>query len=139
MEFDLFMSSNLDVSSPEFFFQSAVDSLCHSSFIVPDFFGRRKGDCPVITGIFIDNGCMPYRSADVVNRFGIIGRIHEIIEGGHLPGGQLHHGDSNLAVMEGGRTDNSGDRKSITGGVNVALISYPGLSFPSMAVASRAI
>ena len=58
MELDLYIASYFHMPAPELFLESAIGPLSCGSFVIPDFFRRREGDCPVIAGILIDNGYM---------------------------------------------------------------------------------
>src|SRR5450756_2040695 len=80
MKPDFFCPPNHDVASPEIFFQPAVEPLYDGPFPVSSRLMRGQGDNPFSPAILIDDGDVSQAAAHLVNGFGIISRIHHIIQ-----------------------------------------------------------
>ncbi len=65
--------------------------------------------------------------ADRVYLARIIGGVHEIVEVHDAPGGHGGQGDGGLGVVDGCRGEDGADRHTAVGGVDMELVSPPGL------------
>jgi len=83
----------------QFFLHAAVETLSRCAFVIPDRFMRGHGNDLSPAGILFDKEHMAKIPADLVDRPGIIGRIHQIIEVGHSGTAHLHQRYCNLTVV----------------------------------------
>jgi hypothetical protein len=98
-----------DGATPKLFFQAAVKALCHRPFLVPGRLMGRQRDHLLPPAVFVNDGDVSQAAAHLVDRFGIISRIHQIIQVIHPVAGQLHQRDGHLAVVQGGRGQRHAD------------------------------
>ena len=76
---------------------------------------------------------MAQRPALVVDRGGVVGRVHEIVEIRDAGARHGHQGNGDLAVVDAGRGQHAGDRDLAAGHVDVEFVPGPGL-FVALAV-----
>src|SRR5450756_261866 len=80
VESDFLSAPHPDMVTPELFLQAAVKPLRHSAFLVPGRLVGRQRDNLSAPAILIDDGHVPQVAAYGVDRFGVISRIHQIIQ-----------------------------------------------------------
>ncbi len=80
--------------------------------------------------IDIDDRHMAKPFTHLVDLPGIIGRVHEIVEIGHTPGGHHRQRDRDLAVMDGCRGENGPQRHPAVCCVDRQLVTAPSLQDP---------
>ena len=127
MQPDLRHSSHHDVASPEPFFQTAVEALRHGAFLVACRLMGSQRDNLFPPAIFCDDGNVPQTAAHLVNRFGVVSRIHHIIQVIDALAGHFHQRHGHLTLMEGGRGQHRADGQAAVVDIHMQLVAYPGL------------
>src|SRR5271163_1950542 len=76
--------------------------------------------------VAIDDRHMAERLCVVMNRGGVVGRIHQIVEIGDAGAGHGHQGNGDLTVVDGSRGQHAGDRDLAAGDVEMEFVAVPG-------------
>src|SRR5271166_6495035 len=126
MAFDLECAADAEKSGAELVFQTSVDAFGHGAEIVDQV-------VEVGAKVAVDDGGVAERPAVVVDRGGVVGGVHEIVEIGDASAGHGHQGNGDLAVVDGGRGQQAGHRDLAAGHVDVEFVPGPGL-FVALAV-----
>ena len=63
--------------------------------------------------------------AGLFYQLGVVGGIHQIVEGGYFVTGQFDQRRSHLAVMQRGRGDKGADRQADIIGIQMLLVAVP--------------
>jgi hypothetical protein len=127
MEPDFLGAPHHDVVTPKLFLQAAIKPLRHRAFLVSGRLMGRQRDNLSPPAILIDNGDVPQAAAHGVDRLGVVGRIHQLIQIIYPGAGQLHQWDGRLAVVQGGRGQRHADGQATVTDVGVTFKASPGL------------
>src|SRR5271166_560185 len=147
MAFDLERAADAEKSGAELVFQTGVDAVGHGAEIVDQVVEGGHVDELVALDLAapfglafvvgakvpVDDGGVAERPALVVDRGGVVGGVHEIVEIGDAGARHGHQGNGDLAVVDGGRGQHAGDRDLAAGHVDVEFVPGPGL-FVALAV-----
>src|SRR5271165_3439784 len=147
MAFYLECAADAEKSGAELVFQTSVDGFGHGAEIVDQVVEVGHVDelqaldlaaafgLGLVVGakVAVDDGGVAERPALVVDRGGVVGGVHEIVEIGDAGAGHGHQGNGDLAVVDGGRGQQAGDRDLAAGHVDVEFVAGPGL-FVALAV-----
>src|SRR5271166_1441066 len=147
MAFDLECAADAEKSGAELVFQTGVDAFGHGAEIVDQVVEVGHVDelqaldlaapfsLALVVGakVSVDDGGVAERPAVGVDRRGVVGGVHEIVEIGDAGAGHGHQGNSDLAVVDGGRGQHAGDRDLAVCHVDVEFVPGPGL-FVALAV-----
>src|SRR5271166_361261 len=147
MAFDLERAADAEKSGAELVFQTGVDAFGHGAEIVDQVVEVGHVDelqaldlaapfgLALVVGakVAVDDGGVAERPALVVDRGGVVGGVHEIVEIGDAGARHGHQGNGDLAVVDGGRGQHAGDRDLAAGHVDVEFVPGPGL-FVALAV-----
>src|SRR5208337_1500199 len=147
MAFDLERAADAEKSGAELVFQTGVDAFGHGAEIVDQVVEVGHVDelqaldlaapfgLAFVVGakVALDDGGVAERPALVVDRGGVVGGVHEIVEIGDAGARHGHQGNGDLAVVDGGRGQHAGDRDLAAGHVDVEFVPGPGL-FVALAV-----
>src|SRR5271165_326478 len=147
MAFDLERAADAEKSGAELVFQTGVDAFGHGAEIVDQVVEVGHVDelqaldlaapfgLALVVGakVAVDDGGVAERPALGVDRGGVVGGVHEIVEIGDAGARHSHQGDGDLAVVDGGRGQYAGDRDLAAGHVDVEFVPGPGL-FVALAV-----
>ena len=147
MAFDLECAADAEKSGAELVFQTGVDAFGHGAEIVDqvvevgpvdelqalDFAAPFGLGLVVGAKVAVDDRGVAQRPALVVDRGGVVGGVHEIVEIGDAGAGHGHQGNGDLAVVDGGRGQHAGDWDLAAGHVDVEFVPGPGL-FVALAV-----
>src|SRR5271166_3917779 len=147
MAFDLECAADAEKSGAELVFQTGVDAFGHGAEIVDQVVEVGHVDelqaldlaapfgLALVVGakVAVDDGGVAERPALVVDRGGVVGGVHEIVEIGDAGARHGHQGNGDLAVVDGGRGQHAGDRDLAAGHVDVEFVAGPGL-FVALAV-----
>ena len=145
--FDLECAADAEKSVAELVFQTGVDAFGHGAEIVDqvvevgpvdelqalDFAAPFGLGLVVGAKVAVDDRSVAQRPALVVDRGGVVGGVHEIVEIGDAGAGHGHQGNGDLAVVDGGRGQHAGDWDLAAGHVDVEFVPGPGL-FVALAV-----
>ena len=113
--------------------QARVDTLDGGSLAVTQIFscGKRQQAAASLLGLqfglllgaamrmTVDDRHAPQRAQVQMNRLGVVGRIHQVIEIGHAAGGHLGQRNRRLAIMQRGRSQNATNRNLPVGRVDM--------------------
>ena len=147
MAFDLECAADAEKSGAELVFQTGVDAFGHGAEIVDqvvevghvdelqalDFAAPFGLGLVVGAKVAVDDRSVAQRPALVVDRGGVVGGVHEIVEIGDAGARHGHQGNGDLAVVDGGRGQHAGDWDLAAGHVDVEFVPGPGL-FVALAV-----
>jgi len=130
MHHHLRCSAYHDVVSTELLLYSTVEPLNHCALIVSHRLVGCHWNHFLTSRVLVDERNMPQAPADLIDRPGIIGCVHQVIQVIHLCAAHLHQGYGDLAVMDRGRRQCNADRKPAIIHIGVKLVADPGFLEP---------
>jgi len=93
------------------FLQQTVHPFARAAFFEPLRLRRRKRNLFAAARVGVNDRHMAQSAAEGVDLRRVIGAVHQVVERGHPPGGQLRQGNHHLRIMHAGAGQDRADRE----------------------------